>query len=114
MAASKHGTSTVRLLARLAVFAGMAHILNRFVACPLADLVALDPITDFDDNACTLEMRVSLISLFVLAVASDLVACTLGAQLGHLGQFPVVQHEVHVGEAEACGVELDEDLVGFW
>jgi hypothetical protein len=41
-----------------------------------------------------------------------LVTSTVGTKRCHLGHSPIVQHEVYIGEAEAGGVQLDEDLVG--
>jgi hypothetical protein len=38
----------------------------------------------------------------------------LHAEGAHLGECPVVHHEVDIGHAEAGYVEFDQDFVGFW
>ena len=34
------------------------------------------------------------------------------AQLGHLWEGPVIEHEVDIAKAQAGSVELDQDIVG--
>lgn len=80
----------------LAVFTHVADILNRLESSSLTDLEVLDITADLDDHAGTF------------------VACALGTHLGHLGQSPVVQHEVHIGHAETGCVELDETVARTW
>lgn len=43
----------------------------------------------------------------------SLVACTSGAESAHLGERPVVQHEMDIGMADAGCIELDEDFIGL-
>lgn len=70
----------------------MADILKWLVSRSLADLKVLDLLTNLDNNAGTF------------------VAGAFCAQLGHLGQGPVVHHEMDIRHAEAGGIELDEDI----
>jgi len=72
----------------------MADILKWLVSCSLADLEVLDLLTDLDNNTGTF------------------VACAFCAHLRHLGQSPVVHHEMHIRHAESGGIELDEDIFG--
>ena len=95
VAASEDSLCAVCFFASFAILARVANILNWLISCSLTDLVVLDLVTNLDDHASTL------------------VACTFGAEFGHLWEVPIVQHEMDVGEAEAGGIELDEDLVGF-
>ena len=41
-------------------------------------------------------------------------ARTFRSKSAHLGQSPVIQHEMDVGVADASSVELDEDFIRFW
>jgi hypothetical protein len=77
----------------VAVFAGVAYVLNGLETRTLADLVCLDVLTHLDTHTCSF------------------VPGALGSQLGHLGESPVVEHKVDIAEAEAGGIELDEDIV---
>ena len=63
MQTSHHTAETVCFLSSLAVFAGVADILDRLESCSLADLEVLYSFSDFDDDACAF------------------VACALGTEL---------------------------------
>jgi hypothetical protein len=92
---SHYRVETVSLLSSLAVFARMAHILNRFEPCSLANLEVLDSFSYLDDDTCAF------------------VTSTLGAKLRpgdrnyvrfvcetslnlHWRQTPVLHHEVDI------------------
>lgn len=49
---SHHNTKTVCLPSRLAVFAGVADILDRLEPCSLANLEVLNSFSDFDNDTC--------------------------------------------------------------
>jgi len=70
----------------------MADVLKWLVPCSLANLEVLDLLTNLDNNTGTL------------------VACAFRAQLRHLGQSPVVHHEMDIGHAETGGIELDQNI----
>lgn len=72
----------------------MADVEDGFDACTLSDFVALDPVTHFDNDTSTF------------------VAGTLDSQIRHLGHAPVVEHEMDIAEAEAGGVQFDQDIFG--
>ncbi len=74
----------------------MADILNGFKPSPLSDFQVLDLVADLDDDACAL------------------VAGTFGAEVGHRGHGPVVEHVVDVTETEAGRVQFDEDVLGAY
>ena len=78
-----------------ALLAVVAHVLERLDAHAVPDLEVLDVVAELDDDA------------------GALVARAPHAEEGHGWQRPVVHHEVHVGHAEAGGVEADEHFVGF-
>lgn len=109
MTASEHDLRAVRLSAGFAVFTAVAHVLDGLVASSLTRLKLCDLVAHLDDNAGTLASirAVACVILFL----SYLVTSTLCTELGHLGQLPVVHHEVDIGEAQAGGVQLDEDLI---
>ena len=86
--------SAIRLFARLTIFARMADVLDGLEPGTLADLVCLDVFAYFDDYS------------------SSFVACTFCSHLSHLGQVPVVEHEMDIAEAKTGGIELDQDIVG--
>lgn len=94
MATSIDGSETVGLLACSAILAGMANIKNRFDARTLSDLVTLDSFANLDNDTCTF------------------VTGTLDSQVGHLGHAPIVEHEMDIAQAEASGVELDQNIFG--
>lgn len=64
----------------------MADVEDRFDARTLSDLVALDSVTNFDNDTSTF------------------VAGALYSETRHLGHAPVVEHEMDIAEAEARGV----------
>jgi nicotinic acid phosphoribosyltransferase len=53
METSHYTAETVCFSSGLAVFAGVANILNRLESCSLADLEVLDSFSHFDDDTCT-------------------------------------------------------------
>lgn len=95
-ASSENGLLTVGLPARSAVIASVADILNWLETRTLANFVGLDSVANLDNHTCSF------------------VARTLGSQVGHLGEVPIVQHEVDIAEAEARRVEFDQDIVGSY
>lgn len=75
---SKHALLTIIVFPGLAFSASVADVCEGFEACALADLEVLDARANLDNDACTL------------------MASTLGAEDRHLGQCPIVHHEMDV------------------
>jgi len=76
MQTSHHTAKTVCFFSSLAVFAGVADILDRLESCSLANLEVLYSFSDFDDDACAF------------------VTCALGAELRpDEGQYAVSSME---------------------
>ena len=73
----------------------MTNIFQRLDAHAIPELEVFDRGTELNNNAGTLVSR------------------AFGVEEGHGREGPVVGHEVHVGHAEARGVEADEDFVGL-
>ncbi len=88
------GFETIRLSPSLAVFAGMAHVLNRLVPRALPNLERCDSFSHLDNDTRAFVSR------------------AFGPHLRHLGKGPVVQHEMDIAETEAGGVEFDQHIVG--
>ena len=81
--------ATICLSTHFTLIADMTDVQDWFEPSTLADFEILDSLSDFDNDTC------------------PFVARTLGAQLTHLGQSPIVQHEVDVGQAKTCGIDLE-------
>ncbi len=96
MAAGEDGSCAVCFFAGFAVFAGVTDILNGLVSRSLAHFVVLDSIANLDNHARTL------------------VSCTFSTEFGHLGEVPVIQHEMDVRKTETGSIELYKDLIRFW
>jgi hypothetical protein len=95
MQTSHHRIETISFFSSLAVFAGVAHILDGFESCSLTDFEVFDSVSDFDDDSCAF------------------VACAFGAELRpenrqylcsvcgswkslHWWHAPILHHEVDV------------------
>lgn len=92
LAASIDRAQAVRFPSCSAVLARMANVKDGLDACTLSDFVTLDSFTDFDNDTSTF------------------VTGTLDSQFRHLGHTPVGEHEVDIAQAEARGIQFDEDI----
>jgi len=93
VAPSFNAVEAVHVPASFAVFTSMTDIPGRFKTSTLANLVVLDPFANLDNNTSTLMAR-----------AFDPV-------LRHLVIPPIIHHIVDITEAEAGGIQFDEDII---
>jgi len=91
--AGEDGLGAVRFSTRLARLARVAHINKWLEAGSLPDFELLHALSNLDNHT------------------GALVACALGPEDRHLGQIEVIQHKVHVTEAKARGVQLNQDVL---
>ena len=94
--ASEYGLSAVCLSAGLACITSMTYVDNRLMTSSLSDLELFDVFSDFDNHTCTF------------------VPSTFCSKGRHLGEVPVIQHEVNIRQAKTRGIELDKDFIGTY
>lgn len=85
-ATRKDSSGTILYSSRPALFTDTAGTVGRATAGTLANLIVLHVFPDLDDDPCTF------------------MAGAFHSQFAHLGEFPIIHHEMHIGQAESGDV----------